>query len=337
MSRNVVADFTAFLAVTDDDEQLFEDGEGRVVMSRSSIVLAGDGTKRELPIEAVAEFDFRTVPPEWEGFFDDLVGVRFVDDGEEYTATIGTDAETADRFVTVLLKLKLDETETTVPQKQFHLDATDANAVQTETSFMLLPKSERITFDDEDPAPIDISTITGVQPGEDGRCVVVRHLSEDGRVATKLTPETAAASQFLETYLEFRTEIATDAGPIALLFVGADRDALVLVAKLLKHRKLEFEVTHARTAEEATEALAERSKRLECIVCASDFASAVQDELTDRGLAIPTVLFAGEDAADPPVDAESVVDVVTLGSRTAHYEDIADAIERAVLAARLDE
>jgi hypothetical protein len=35
-------------------------------------------------------------------------------------------------------------------------------------------------------------------------------------------------------------------------------------------------------------------------------------------------------------ESPDVVDVVEIGSRTEHYEDIADAIERAVIAARVE-
>jgi hypothetical protein len=49
------------------------------------------------------------------------------------------------------------------------------------------------------------------------------------------------------------------------------------------------------------------------------------------------VCVADEEPADRDVVSEpGVVDVITLSSRTEHYEDVADAVEQAVLAARLE-
>lgn len=333
MARNVVADFTGFLSVTSGDDQLFQDHEGRVVMSRRSLVFAGEGDKQKLPLESVAAFDFRTVPPEWEQFFDDLVGVRFDHEDEEYTVTVGTDTQTADRFVTVLLKILLDDTEITLTQKSHPLaDGTGEQTTAT-TQFTLLPKSERINFDDDAAHSIDISTVTGVTPKEDGG-VVVRHLDENGRIFTKLTPETDRGAQFLRTYIDFRAELSAGGGPVQFLFVGEDRDALVLIAKLLKHRDLEFEITHAETVAEAGEALRTAEEPMECAVCEFGLAATLLEEFEDRPL--PVVLFSRETPETPTPESDHIVETVTLDSRTAHYEDIADAVERAVLEARVD-
>ncbi len=335
MARNVVAKFSAFLSVTGGDEQLFQADDGTVAVTRRKLVVAGEDEKQKLPLASVVEFDFRTVPPEWKGFFDDLVGIRFVDAGEEYTVTIGTDTGTADRFVTALLKLQLDETVATIKQKQYPLEG-EPGAVEAETTVTLLPKRERITFEATELLPVDIATVTGVRPCEDGEGLVVRHLSGTGRVATKCIPETQRETRLLRTYLDFRAEIASGAGPVQFLFVGEDRDALVLVAKLLKHRNLEFEVTHAESATEAKQALDEDEGHLECLVCSAQFADTVRADVTARERSLPVVLYTNEGTAEPPTDG-NVVDVVTLSSRTAHYEDVADAIERSVLEARLAE
>lgn len=332
MARNVVADFTAFLSVAADDEQVFEDGEGRVVMTRDAIAVAGDGSKRELPLSSVVEFDFRTVPPEWEGFFDDLVGVRFDHGGQEYTVTVGTDTDTADRFVTALLRLRLAETTARVRQKRHRLDGDDESH-EVRTAFTLLPDSERIEFDAAGPAAIDVATVTGVS--RRGESILVRHLTERGRVATELTPDTDAGSQFLATYLNFRVEVAEAAGPIEFLFAGEDRDTLVLVAKLLKHRNLEFEATHARSETEALDALGGEGGP-ECVLSAAPLAGAIQSELAEQGRSLPMVLVDRGGEGRPDVSHERVVETVALESRTAHHEDIADAIERAVVASRLE-
>jgi hypothetical protein len=341
MSKNIVADFSAFLSVSVDDEPLFETREGRVVMTRENLAVAGEDTNRKFPLDALVEFDFRTVPPQWEQFFDDLVGVRFQTADEESIVTIGTETAVADRFVTVLLKLLLDETGATVRQRRYPIEG-EGRSHSEDTSFTLYPKREEIAFENNDLAAIDISTITDVQRcGEAGESVLVHHLDESGRISTEITPESDRGPKFLRTYLEFRREIADSAGPVQFLFVGEDRDTLVLIAKVLKHRNLPFEASHATSGEEALEALDSTDVVTECIVSEYELtdttAEAFGAEIRDRDHDAPVVYVAEEDPANPDVVSEpGVVDVITISSRTQHYEDVADALERAVLAARLD-
>jgi CheY-like chemotaxis protein len=341
MSKNIVADFTAFLSVTTDEETLFETREGRVVMTREHITFAGEDEKQKLPIDAVAEFDFRTVPPEWEQFFDDLVGVRFEDDGEEYIVTIGTDTEIADRFVTVLLKLVLDESDATVRQRLSPLaENVERESVDEETTLTLLPKREQISFDHEDVRSIDISTVTGVEAGN-GDGIVVRHLCAEGRLGTEVTAETARNATFLRTYLSFRSEITSGAGPVQFLFVGDDRDALVLVAKLLKHRNLSFEAAHATNGQDALDTLDAEEVPMECVVSEYELedmtADELRDQLSEAGQHAPMVCVTRNDREELDIpESPDIVDVVEIGSRTEHYEDIADAIEHAVITARVE-
>lgn len=341
MSKNIVADFNAFLSVTVEEESLFETREGRVVMTREDITFAGEGSKQTLPIEAVAEFDFRTVPPEWEQFFDDIVGVRFGDDGEESIVTIGTDTEIADRFVTVLLKLLLDESEARVRQRLDSLDErVEGEQSDEETTVTLLPKKQQISFDHEAVRSIDISTVTGVESNDAGT-IVVRHLCAEGRLGTKVTAETARTARFLQTYLTFRSETTRGAGPVQFLFVGTDRDALVLVAKLLKHRNLSFEATHATTGQDALDVLESGDAPMECVVSEYELEELTADELraqlSEDGEPVPIVCITRNVRTEMDVpESPNVVDVVEIGSRTEHYEDIADAIERAVIAARVE-
>lgn len=341
MSKDIVADFNAFLSVAIDGDTLLETREGRVVMTREDIAFADEETTHRIPLEGVAEFDFRTVPEEWEQFFDDLVGVRFDSGGEETTVTIGTDTEVADRFVTALLKLLLDDTEVAVRQRHDPVDGgADAELHDEETTVTLLPKSERLCFDTDALHDIGIETVTGVERDSDG-AIIVRHLDENGRLGTEITPETARDSQFLRTYLEFRSELTTGAGPVNFLFVGEDRDGLVLVAKLLKHRNLAFEAAHVTSGEEALDALDDADVTTECVVAEYDIGDMTADELraafTDAGHTAPMVCVTDEDSEAVAVgDQTGITDVVELGSRTEHYEDIADAIERAVLSARVD-
>lgn len=339
MSSGKVADFNAFLSVTADGESVFETREGRVVITHEDIAVAGDSESCRLSLDAIAAFDFRTVPEGWEQFFDDLVGIRFDTSEGETTVTIGADTEVADRFVTVLLKLLLDGTAAQVRQRYVPLDDGEAEQHSGESPVTLLPTSERIRFDDTGARPIDISTITGVT-SEGSGAVVVRHLGEDGRLSTELTPDVARGSQFLQTYLDFRGELTESSGPIRFLYVGQDRDTLVLVAKLLKHRNIAFEAGQATSSEELFEALDSTERPTECLVMEQEVsdsrAKQLRDQLHESGYEIPLVVLSRESDGDVVIDGdERLVDTVEIESRTEHYEDIADAIQRAVRASRV--
>lgn len=331
MSRNMVADFNAFLSVTTDGEPAFETTEGRVVITEGTLAVADGDDLRRLPLDALAEFDFRTVPSEWEQFFDDLVGIRFDVPEGDVIVTVGTNPEVADRFVTVLLKLLLEETTAQVRQRLSPLDG-DAEQHSAESAITLLPRSERVKFDGDDLRPIDVSAVTGVS--RDGSGVVVRHLDEGGRLSTEVTLDSPRGSQFLETYLQFRSELADRSGPVRFVYLGEDRDTLVLVAKLLKHRNLAFEAGHATTSEELFEILDSTELPTECIVAESEEARGDQlhDRLAEAGYDGPLVVLVRD---NENVDSGEDVDVVHIGSRTEHYEDVADAIERAALVSRV--
>lgn len=341
MSQDIVADFGAFLSVTVDDATLFETREGRIVMTRETVAVAGEDEKRTLALDSLTAFDFRTVPSAWEQFFDDLIGVRFETDDGEVVVTIGTETVVADRFVTLLLKLLLDGTAVAVRQRLSPIEGADESQAG-EATLTLQPKRELLEFDDGALHAIDVSTITGVKRhGDGGESVRVYHLSEAGRLGTEITPEAERGAQFLETYLAFRREIADSAGPIQFLFLGEDRDTLTLIAKLLKHRNLPFEAAHATTVEEALESLDSAEAHTECIVSEYDLpetsAETLREQVRDRGHDAP-IVFAADDEPEGSVVGEGggTVDVIRIGSRTEHYEDVADAIERAVLTARLD-
>jgi hypothetical protein len=341
MSTNIVADFSAFLSVSIDGESLFETREGRVVMARDNVAFAGKGETRRLPLETLAEFDFRTVPAEWEQFFDDLVGVRFETDDGEVTVTIGTETAVADRFVTVVLKLLLDGTGARVRQRLYALDGEDDSRAETAT-FTLAPKRERLEFDHDGLDGVDVSTITGIaRCGDRRNGLIVHHLARQGHLSTEITPESDRGAQLLETYLEFRQDLADSAGPIRLLFVGEDRDSLVLIAKLLEHRNLQFEAAHAQTVADALDTLNGADAHTECVVSEYELpeetAESLRTGVQDRTGGIPLVFVADEPPRESSITGESgVVDIVEVGSRTEHYEAVVNPIERAVLDARLD-
>lgn len=338
--ENIVADFGAFLSVVVDGEKTLEDRDGRVVMSREDLIFGCADGRERLSISSLMEFDFRTVPPEWEQFFDDLVGIRFERDSEEVIVTIGTDTETADRFVTILLKLILEETTARVRQRLVPLSGEKPEPSSEETTMTLLPRSERIRFDEGEIRPIDIATITGVDRADESRSVLVRHLGSQGRLITEITPEARRDAHFLQTYLDFRSELATGSGPVHFLFVGNDRDTLVAIAKRLQRRNLDFEAAHARSLDEVAETLDSVDVPTECVVSEYDLGDGdgtdLRQTLQERDIDVPIVLLKDDShSASGHPDADGI-EMVTVDSSAGEYEGVVDAIERAIVAARVD-
>lgn len=334
METDIVADFSAFLSIVVDDKPVLETREGRVIMTREELRIAGDDEEHRLPLESLQDFDFRTVPAEWEQFFDDLVGVRFSNGDTETIVTIGTDTQIADQFVTVLLKLRLAETTTKLHQQvQPVADSAADSTVTTETAFTLLPQSERIEFAAPDTHPIDISLVTGVATSSESRAVIVRQLREDGSLRTELLPRDARGATFLETYLKFRTEVSPTAGPLQFVFAGDNRDTLVLLAKLLKHRQLEFNAGHVETPTALQSALEEPDVQVECVVLEHEFGEESSTDiiagLREAGHELPIIVVTRERTEPVTID-DPAVQVVTIGSRTDHYEDVVAAIQQAV-------
>lgn len=334
MSSQKVADFAAFLSVTLDGETLFETREGRVVVTHEELVVGGEGETQRFPLDAIAAFDFRTVPEGWEQFFDDLVGVQLDADEGETIVTVGTDTEIADRFVTVLLKLLLDGSQSTVDQQRFRIGKDDEEQHTEVATVTLQPGQECLYFDADALHRIDISTITSIE--RDGGAVTVHHLYGGGRVETRLSPETSRERLFFETYLDFRSELLASAGPAQFLFIGEEKDTLVLTAKLLKHREFAFEAGHAQSLDEALDTLGETDQTMECFVVENTLPETspreLRDALTEAGHEAPLIYLADATSGDASLDGAQ--EVVALGSRTDHYEDIADAIERAVITGR---
>jgi len=338
MSKNIVADFNAFLSVSVDDSPLFETKEGRIIVTHEEVVISNGEDKHTLPIATLVNFDFRTVPEQWEQFFDDLVGVKFAANGQATTVTIGTETEIADRFVTVLLKLLLEDTRVAIKQQLSSTQGDDQHQSGTST-ISLLPQSEYIRFDDAPLRPIDISTVVDVTPAEGGEGVVIDHTADVGTLRTVLKPETPRRAPLLKTYLDFRSELATDGAPIRFLYVGEDRDKMILIAKILDHRDIAYEVGFAPTCADAIETLDSADTAMECVVSEYELPNEtgvyLHRTLREKGYDAPMVFMTSEDPDEVSmVDTEDIVDVIEIGLRTEHYEDVADAIEDAAELAR---
>lgn len=332
MSESKVAEFTAFLSLTVEDSQLFETREGRVVVTRENIHVAGDGERHSLTLDTLVEFDFRTVPEQWEQFFDDLIGIRFEGPEGETRLTIGTESTVAVRFVTLVLKLVLTELQATVRQRRYPFDG-EPESTEGEWSFTLFPQQECIRFEDGDAHPIAVSAVTGIDAPENGG-IVVDHLSERGRLRTSVGLDTPRAGRLFRTYLEFRSDLADYAGPVRFVYVGEDRDTLRSIARRLEGRAFPFEAGHAATTESLFDAL--DAAQVECVVgghglAAGDLVADIEASEHD----VPLVVLDDSDEGTTLASRDAVFDAVRVDTETGQYEDVADAIERAAVTTRL--
>ncbi|MFB6103013.1 MAG: CheF family chemotaxis protein [Haloplanus sp.] len=112
MSERVIADFVGrfyLTGMTRDDPV-----RGRIILSPKRLVLAGEERKETVPTAAMFDVAVGHVPPEMQGFFSDSVTIAYNTDDGRRMAIVEADADTIDKFSTVLFKAHLNGQEVTV-------------------------------------------------------------------------------------------------------------------------------------------------------------------------------------------------------------------------------
>lgn len=113
MSESIIADFVA--KFNSDRLRRREPVRGRVLLSGKRLVLAvRDDDKLTIPLQSIVDIGVGQVPEELGGFFDSTVTVVFRRDDSQFVATIEGEADTIEKFSTVLFKVILNGTETTI-------------------------------------------------------------------------------------------------------------------------------------------------------------------------------------------------------------------------------
>jgi helix-turn-helix protein len=112
VSERVVADFVGRFYLTDLDRS--EPMRGRVVLSPKRLVLAGEDRTVTIPLEGVFDVAVGHVPEEMRPFFQDTVTVAYNGTEGRRIAVVEADADTIDKFSTVLFKAHLTGREVVV-------------------------------------------------------------------------------------------------------------------------------------------------------------------------------------------------------------------------------
>ncbi|WP_251343819.1 CheF family chemotaxis protein [Haloplanus halophilus] len=112
MSERVVADFVGRFYLTDMGRS--EPVRGRIMLSPKRLVLAGDGHEVTIPMGAMFDVAVGHVPPEMREFFSDTVTLAYNTDDGRRMAVVEGEADTIEKFATVLFKAHLNGQEVTV-------------------------------------------------------------------------------------------------------------------------------------------------------------------------------------------------------------------------------
>jgi helix-turn-helix protein len=112
VNERVIADFVGQFYVNDMDRA--EPVRGRIVLSPKRLVLAGEDCKVTIPMAAMFDVAVGHVPPEMREFFSDTVTLAYNTDEGRRMAVIEGDADTMEKFSTVLFKANLNGREVTV-------------------------------------------------------------------------------------------------------------------------------------------------------------------------------------------------------------------------------
>lgn len=107
MGNGVVADFVGRFHSPDVDGR--EPVTGRILLSRSQLVLAHDEWKTNVSLTSVLDVNVGSVPPNLSQFFRDTVTIAYEDGNARRVAIVESESDTIDRFRGVLFKALLQD------------------------------------------------------------------------------------------------------------------------------------------------------------------------------------------------------------------------------------
>ncbi|MFB6195013.1 MAG: CheF family chemotaxis protein [Haloplanus sp.] len=228
MSERVIADFVGRFYLTDMDRS--DPIQGRIIMSPKRLVLAGDDHKVTVPTESIFDVAVGHVPPEMQSFFSDSVTIAYDDDGRRM-AVIEADAETIDKFTTVLFKAHLNGREVMVE----HPARRGGRVVDSET------QRARLTVEDgslvfsgpETEFDIDLATVTNFEKetrtlgGDSLPALSVRHVPRTTALMTVVALPSERVMNLLGRYLRLEySDLVESLSDISL----SDEEVQMLVA-----------------------------------------------------------------------------------------------------------
>lgn len=203
MSESVVADFVGRFHTPDVDGG--EPVRGRVVLSQRRLVLAAGDGKTTVPLSAVFDVVVGTVPPNLREFFKDTVTVAYRDGNGKRLAVVEAEAETMERFRSVLFKALLrDVTATVRNPARVGGRVTD---VAPEDARIKLAKGSLRFVGCSEPFEVDLSAVTHVERdkrsmnGRTRQVVSFRHMPDGRAVTSDVAIDDAAKRNVFGRYI----------------------------------------------------------------------------------------------------------------------------------------
>ena len=203
MTESILTDFVArFMVNTRPDAEL---QPGRVLMSRSQLVLVAEDDRMKVSLADVFDVNVGTVPAGVSDFFGHPVTVGFTYLGDRHVAVITADREEIDDFVGTLFKAILDGTTAWVKHPvRIGGRVTD---VSPETATLTLG-NRLLRFEDlPDPVEIDLEAVTHFERdtrsvrGETRSILRVRHMDDGSSITTETLVENERKMSLLGRYL----------------------------------------------------------------------------------------------------------------------------------------
>jgi CheY-like chemotaxis protein len=295
---DLVAKIPAFISIKRDEEVLLDSGEGEVQLHREALTFAAPEFEQRMPLSACQDLKVVTVPDDYSGLLDETIALQFQGTDSEWEVILHADTDTTERFVTVLLKLLLDETSVLVSA----VDELGDSHTKERGTLTLAAGSETVHLG-RDGALVPVTTdrllTVDTTPLSDGsiRAVQATQLTDDSVVRTEIAFQSRRRRRFLRRYLEFRQERSGTAGPLSVLLLdpsGSHGDA---IRGTLSDRRPDVAIATTGSVDTAIDALGETS--LDCIAAVYDpremDCMGFLDDVRAQNPALPLVFFTTDE------------------------------------------
>jgi len=341
---DLVAKIPAHLSIKRGEGVVLDSEEGYVLLRRDEFEFATEEFERIIPLSACTDIKVATVPEEYERLFDETIALRFSGKNNEWEVVCNTDTETTEQFVTVLLKLLLDETTVLVSE----LDQSEGTQSKDRGTLTLSPGSETVHLGTDDPlTSVETERLLSVEPTSlaDGsiKAVEATHLTDATLVRTEVAFQSERRRRFLRRYLDFRQERSQSAGPLSILVLDPEGNHGDPIRQSLGERRAEYAVATTTDPDTALEALDEAP--LDCLVAAYNPVEmdcvGFLDDVRERSADLPLVFFSTDEDLEmtelaPGQDATTLLTVTDFDSPLGRFTDEIERRARDYRRGRID-
>lgn len=202
---SILADFVGNISA----EAMDESGpiEGRVVLGKGQLVLASSDDERvTIPLKRVFDVNVGETPTIFDPMPGTPVTIAYRNDNGRVAAVVSTDADTIEKFVTVLFKALMNGTHTTIQ----HPAKVGGRVVDSEyRAGILTLQAEGVQFDTEEgPVSIALDSVIDFErtnrtvDGEPRTVLAVRHMETGTAMTTLVTTESNRKLSILGRYMQ---------------------------------------------------------------------------------------------------------------------------------------